>query len=161
MAAKNRKSHFRKGLPEQGGPSGFRGDVDGVRDISQRRRRQDAAMSLSRLAPAARRRLPQELYRKAVPAWLGMSMEDLADELGEVEAVEYAKGSAAGFESGLIMAVHRPEWARGFYTKLRDYYLLTHTVDDLADWDVHSERTCQVMPVEIIHMKGYGTDGIT
>src|SRR5207245_1640517 len=104
---------------------------------------------------------PQELYRKAVPAWLGMSMEDLADELGEVEAVEYAKGFAAGFESGLIMAVHRPEWARGFYTKLRNYYLLTHTVDDLADWDVYSERTCQVMPVEIIHMEGYSTDGIT
>ena len=104
---------------------------------------------------------PQELYRKAVPAWLGMSMEDLADELGEVEAVEYAKGFAAGFESGLIMAVHRPEWARGFYTKLRDYYLLTHTVDDLADWDVYSERTCRVMPVEIIHMEGYSTDGIT
>jgi len=90
-----------------------------------------------------------------------MSIEDLADELGEVEAVEYAKGFAAGFESGLIMAVHRPEWARGFYTKLRDYYLLTHTVDDLADWDVHSESTCRVMPVEIIHMEGYSTDGIT
>ena len=59
------------------------------------------------------------------------------------------------------MAAHRPEWARGFYIQLRNYYLLTHTVDDLADWDVHSERTCQVMPVEIVYMEGYSTDGIT
>ena len=92
-------------------------------------------------------------------AQIGSEPGTYADEAAR--RPEYAKDFAAGFESGLIMAVHRPEWARGFYTKLRDYYLLTHTVDDLADWDVYSERTCQVMPVEIIHMEGYSTDGIT
>jgi hypothetical protein len=103
---------------------------------------------------------PQELCRKAVPTWLGRSMEDLADELGELEAVEYAEDFAAGFESGLIMAAHKPEWARGFYIQLRNYYLLTHTFDDLADWDVQSERTCQALPVEMIHERRNG-NGIT
>ena len=88
-------------------------------------------------------------------------MEDLADELGELEAVEYAEDFAAGFESGLIMAAHKPEWARGFYIQLRNYYLLTHTVDDLADWDVQSERTCQALPVEIIHVERRNGNGIT
>ncbi len=45
------------------------------------------------------------------------------------------------------MAILRPEWAQGFYLKLREYYLLTHTPTYLAVWEAEAEATCRAIPV--------------
>jgi len=63
--------------------------------------------------------------------------------------MDYATVFASGLESGLILANLRPEWARAFYLQLRSYYLITHTVEDLEDWERDAEEVCQAMPMKI------------
>src|SRR5437870_39703 len=86
-----------------------------------------------------------ELYGTAVEIWCGKSPDDLEWEIGE----GYACGFAEGFEEGIIMAMLRPEWAQGFYHKLRRYYLTTHTPEDLLDWEEHAESMARAMPIEL------------
>jgi len=66
-----------------------------------------------------------------------------AERLGD----EYPCGYAAGFQEGIVQAMLRPEWAQGFYHKLRAYYLLTHTSEDLNDWDDAAQKTARAIPV--------------
>lgn len=61
----------------------------------------------------------------------------------------YTKVFASGLESGLILANLRPEWARAFYMQLRGYYLITHSVADLEDWERHADKVCRAMPIVI------------
>ncbi len=93
---------------------------------------------------------PEDLYRKAVPIWCEQSHDELAERLGE----EYACGFAAGFENGIIMAMSKPEWAQGFYHKLREYYLTTHMPEDLLDWDDYADETARAIPIETTDFSG-------
>ncbi len=72
-----------------------------------------------------------ELYEKVVSVWCEASQDELDSAIG----AGYACGFSAGFERGLIIAMLKPEWAQGFYHKLREYYLTTHTPEDLLDWE--------------------------
>ena len=89
---------------------------------------------------------PHDLRRLAVPIWHGRPLEELE---GQVESMDYAKVFASGLESGLILTNLRPEWARAFYLRLRSYYLITQTVEDLEDWERDAEEVCQAMPMKI------------
>ena len=52
------------------------------------------------------------------------------------------------FESGIITAVMKPEWAVAWNQRLRQYYLANrHTLKDLVDWDDWAERTAQAIPL--------------
>jgi hypothetical protein len=88
---------------------------------------------------------PEDVWLKVVPIWCGASHEELEERRGE----EYASGFAAGFENGLITSMIVPEWAQGFYFKLREYYLTTHTTEDLEDWARVSEETARAVPVAV------------
>ncbi len=97
-------------------------------------------------------RLPRQgplawLRGKAVPIWSGTFYAQLAKELGQDAAEECARAFAYGFEKGIIMAMLKPEWAQGFYLKLREYYLLTHTPADLAVWEEEAAETCRAIPL--------------
>jgi len=87
---------------------------------------------------------PEDIYQIAVPIWCGQSLGALADQVG----AEYALGFADGFRAGVVMAMLRPEWAQGFYLKLREYYLTTHTEEDLQSWELCADETARAMPVE-------------
>jgi len=84
-----------------------------------------------------------ELYDKVVPIWWEAPHDDLDWEIVE----RWACGFSAGFEKGLIMAMLKPEWAQGFYHKLREFYLTTHTPEDLLDWEDQAEETARELPV--------------
>jgi hypothetical protein len=84
-----------------------------------------------------------ELYWKAVPIWCQQSLDELAERRGE----EYACGFSAGLETGIIMGVVTAEWSQGFYYRLREYYLTTHTPEDLLDWERLAEATTRAIPV--------------
>jgi hypothetical protein len=86
-----------------------------------------------------------QLYRNVTPVWHGgESPEELEDRIGD----GYSCGFAAGYESGLISAVLKPEWTVGWYHKLRDYYLANdHTPEDLMDWERLAEATTRAIPV--------------
>ncbi|MEX0682018.1 MAG: hypothetical protein WD904_13370 [Dehalococcoidia bacterium] len=86
---------------------------------------------------------PDDLYWTAVPIWCGGSHDELSERLGD----EYACGFAAGFENGIVMAMLRPEWAQGFYRKLREYYLTTHSPQDLEDWERVADETARALPI--------------
>lgn len=87
-----------------------------------------------------------ELYRTAVPIWChGKSADALDWELGE----GYSCGFTVGFEQAIIMSNLVPEWARGFYLRLRQYYLTTHAPDDLLDWEGRASETARAIPVRI------------
>ncbi len=89
------------------------------------------------------------LYRMVVPVWCaGKSQDDLDWEIGD----GYSCGFSAGFERGIITAMLKPEWAQGLYHQLRQYYLTTHTPQDLLDWDDHAEATAQAIPVTMLNM---------
>ncbi len=45
------------------------------------------------------------------------------------------------------MAMLGPEWAQGFYLKLMEYYLLTHTAAELAVWEEEAQETCRTIPL--------------
>ncbi len=91
---------------------------------------------------------PAWLRGKAVPIWCGTYYAQLAAEMGHDAAEECAQAFVYGFEKGTTMALLRPEWAQGFYLKLREYYLLTHTPADLAVWEAEAEETCRAIPVK-------------
>ncbi len=84
-----------------------------------------------------------QLFRKAVPVWHDTPLDELDEEIG----AGYACGFSAGFERGIITALLKPEWAQGLYHRLRHYYLMTHTAEDLLDWDDHAEQTAQALPI--------------
>ncbi len=87
-----------------------------------------------------------DLYRGAVPVWNeGKSPDDLDLVMGE----GYCCGFAVGFEQAIIMSNLVPEWARGFYLRLRQYYLTTHAPDDLLDWEGRASETARAIPVRI------------
>ena len=86
---------------------------------------------------------PHDIYWKVVPIWCGQSHDELAERLGD----EYPCGYAAGFQEGIVQAMLRPEWARGFYFKLREYYLVTHTDEDLQDWEHRADETTRAIPI--------------
>ena len=85
-----------------------------------------------------------DLYSNVVPVWCeGKSPDDLDWEIGD----GYSCGFSAGFERGIITAMLKPEWVQGMYYRLRQYYLRTHTPQDLLDWDDHAEETARAVPV--------------
>src|SRR5437867_2809886 len=60
-----------------------------------------------------------DLYEKVVPIWWEAPHDD-----SDWDVVErWSCGFSAGFERGLIMAMLKPEWAQGFYHRLREHYL--------------------------------------
>lgn len=89
-----------------------------------------------------------DLYSKVVPIWCRASQDDLDAEIGD----GYSCGFSAGFERGIITAMLKPEWAQGVYHRIRDYYLRTHTPQDLLDWNDHAEETARAIPVTILNM---------
>jgi len=48
---------------------------------------------------------------------------------------------------GIVMAMLRPEWAQGFCYKLREYYLTTHTSEDLQSWERHADETARAISI--------------
>ncbi len=84
-----------------------------------------------------------DLYSKVVPIWCRASQDDLDAEIGD----GYSCGFSVGFERGIITAMLKPEWAQGLYHRIRDYYLRTHTPQDLLDWNDHAEGTTRAVPV--------------
>jgi hypothetical protein len=84
-----------------------------------------------------------ELYWKAVPIWCQLSINELDERRGE----EYAYGFAAGLETGIIMGVVTAEWSQGFYYRLRNYYLQTHSPTELLDWEHLADATTRAIPV--------------
>jgi hypothetical protein len=87
-----------------------------------------------------------QLYQDVTPLWHdGQSPEDLDGRIGD----GYSCGFSGGFEGGIVMAISKPEWAVGWYQKLREFYLAdNHTPEDLADWDDFAERTARAIPIE-------------
>ena len=94
-----------------------------------------------------------DLYSNVVPVWCGASQDDLDSEIGD----GYSCGFSVGFERGIITAMLKPEWVQGMYHRLRDYYLSTHTPQDLLDWNDHAEETTRVIPVTILDMDDQAT----
>ena len=90
---------------------------------------------------------PADLRDKAVTIWCGTYYSHLAIEMGQDAADECEAAFAYGFEKGITTAMIRPEWAQGFYLKLREYYLLTHTPAELAVWEEEAEETCRAITV--------------
>ena len=90
---------------------------------------------------------PVWLRDKAVPIWSGNYFADLAEDLGTYAAQECALAFGHGFEKGIVMAMLRPEWAHALYLKLREYYLTTHTADDLLIWEEHAEATASAIAI--------------
>ena len=90
---------------------------------------------------------PAWLRDKAVSIWCGDYFIQLADELGEDAAEEGILGFASGFEKGIVMAMIKPEWAQGLYLRLREYYLTTHSLSDLLDWEEHAEATARAIAI--------------
>ena len=89
-----------------------------------------------------------DLYSNVVPIWCGASQDDPDWEIGD----GYSCGFSVGFERGIITAMLKPEWAQGLYHRLRDYYLTTHTAEDLLDWNDHAEETARAVPVSMLDM---------
>ena len=46
------------------------------------------------------------------------------------------------------MSMLRPEWAQGLYLALRQHYLMTHTEEDLDDWERHASETALAIPIQ-------------
>ncbi len=91
-----------------------------------------------------------DLYSNVVPIWCGASQDDLDSEIGD----GYSCGFSVGFERGIITAMLKPEWVQGMYHRIRDYYLRTHTPQDLLDWNNHAEGTTRAIPVRMLDMAG-------
>jgi len=87
-----------------------------------------------------------QLYHRVTPIWHGGdSPEDLEDRFGEA----YTCGFSTGFERGIAMAVMKPEWALGWYLKMREYYLSTNQKpQDLQDWEHRADKTARAIPVQ-------------
>ncbi len=67
--------------------------------------------------------------------------------MGQGAAEECASAFAYGFEKGIIMSMLRPEWTQALYLKLREYYLLSHSLADLRVWEEQAEETARAIPV--------------
>ena len=111
----------------------------------------DDAGALSSDHPHVRGFLPgdhphPQLYHSVTPIWHGGdSPEDLEDRFGEA----YTCGFSTGFERGIAMAVARPEWAVGWYRKVREYYVANnHAPEDLQDWENRADETARTLPVQ-------------
>ncbi len=87
-----------------------------------------------------------EFYWEVVPIWCG------GKSAGDDLDWRYACGFSDGFERGIITAMLKPEWVQGMYHRLRQYYLRTHTPQDLLDWDDHAEETTRAIPVTMLDM---------
>jgi hypothetical protein len=85
----------------------------------------------------------QQLYWEVAPIWHDGDPEDLYSESGK----RYTCGFSDGFESGIVMALLKPEWAQGFYHKVRSYYLQTHTEEELESWNRSADETAREMPI--------------
>ena len=90
---------------------------------------------------------PAWLRDKAVSIWCGDYFTQLADELGEEAAEEGTLAFASGFEKGIVMSMIKPEWVQALYRKLREYYLTTHTLTDLSEWDDQADATAHAIPI--------------
>ena len=90
---------------------------------------------------------PAWLRDKAVSIWCGDYFTQLADELGEDAAEECLLAFASGFEKGIVMAMIKPEWVQALYLRLREYYLTTHSLSDLSDWEGHAEATARAIAI--------------
>jgi len=83
-----------------------------------------------------------ELYWEVAPIWMNADPEQLDSEHREGTC-----GFSAGFESGIVMALLKPEWVQGFYHKIRSYYLKTHTPEELESWNRYADETAREMPI--------------
>jgi len=92
---------------------------------------------------------PAWLRDKAVSIWCGDYFTRLADELGEDAAEESTLAFASGFEKGIVMAMIKPEWVQALYLRLREYYLTTHTLSDLMDWEDQADETAKAIPIAV------------
>ena len=91
----------------------------------------------------------KQLYWEVVPIWChGRSPGDPDLDW------RYGCGFSEGFERGIITAMLKPEWAQGLYHRIRQYYLRTHTPQDLLDWNDHAEETTRAIPVRMLDMAG-------
>ena len=89
--------------------------------------------------------LHKQLYWEVVPLWCHGRLPGDPDL-----DWRYGCGFSDGFERGIITAMLKPEWVQGMYHRLRQYYLLTHTPQDLLDWDDHAEETTRAIPVTML-----------
>ena len=87
------------------------------------------------------------LYREVTPLWHeGESPEELDARLGG----GYCCGFSGGFESGILMTVMKPEWAFGWFQRLRLYYLANqHTPENLEDWERCADATVRAIPIQV------------
>ena len=92
---------------------------------------------------------PAWLRDKAVSIWCGDYFSRLGDELGEEAAEEGTLAFASGFEKGIVMAMIKPEWVQALYLRLREYYLTTHTLSDLMDWEDQADETAKAIPIAV------------
>jgi len=92
---------------------------------------------------------PAWLRDKAVPIWRGDCFAELAFDLGEGAAEESVRAFASGFEKGIVMSMIKPEWVQALYRKLREYYLTTHTLTDLSEWEDQADATAHAIPIAV------------
>ena len=92
---------------------------------------------------------PAWLRGKAVSIWCGDYFTQLADELGEEAAEEGTLAFASGFEKGIVMAMIKPEWVQALYLRLREYYLTTHSLSDLMEWEEQAGATANAIPIAV------------
>ena len=91
-----------------------------------------------------------QLYWDVTPLWHG---GESPDELDDRNGEGYSCGFSGGFESGIVMAVMKPEWAVGWYQRVRQYYLThNHPPEDLQSWQRCAEETARAMPVVMTTM---------
>jgi len=85
-----------------------------------------------------------QLYRDVTPIWHdGESPDEDLDW-------RYSCGFSTGFVRGIVMAVMKPEWAVGWYRRVRQYYLThNHPPEDLQSWERCAEETARAIPVEM------------
>jgi hypothetical protein len=95
-----------------------------------------------------------ELYWRAVPLWCQLSIIELDERRGE----EYAYGFAAGLETGIIISMEKPEWSQGFFYQLRNYYLKTHSPEEMLDWERLADATARAIPVSAFAPDSAATD---
>jgi len=94
---------------------------------------------------------PAWLRDKAVPIWCLDYFTELVDELGEGAVGECTLAFASGFEKGIVMAMLKPEWVQALYLRLREYYLTTHSLSDLLDWEEQAAATAAAIPIAAQH----------
>jgi len=84
-----------------------------------------------------------------VQIWRGDCFAELAFDLREGAADESVCAFASGFEKGIVMSMIKPEWVQALYPKLREYYLTTHTLTDLSEWQDQADATAHAIPIAV------------